>query len=242
MKRLVALALLVLAAGLTYAPTAGPQAGARTVGTASVVGSAAVLAAVASGTVGPGDADAASSAHLSATTARTAPKAMTDEVAAKVVHPSLAQSRTAYVNAMYRSVVPARERAALAGHYTIGYNLSGLSCGTGCSGVTNGQARSSFDAAFFGQSKASQRNILAHEAAHGYGFLHFADYATASWAKVGGWQARFHAIDRSFVGTYDAEAWASCIAWKESGFNNRVIEISHVCTSTAATLAMKQIT
>jgi hypothetical protein len=154
---------------------------------------------------------------------------------------SAAGDRAAYINAMYLSVVPAAERAAMAGRYVLGYNLPALSCGTGCTGMFGAQARSSFDDAFFTQSPSYQRNTIAHEAAHAYGFLTFADYATPSWAAVGGWQTQFHTADRSFAGSYDAEAWASCVAWKESGFNNLVNQISHVCTSQAAALAVAQI-
>ena len=177
------------------------------------------------------------------TTATKAPTArvQADRFSAKAVRVSVAQARTNYVTSMYRAVVPARQRAVLAGHYTLGYNLSGLSCGTGCTGSANGVVRSSFNAVFFGQPVAYQRNILAHEAAHAYGFLRIANYATPSWSRAGGWQARFHALDRSFAGHYDAEAWASCVAWKESGLNNRVIQINHPCTAAAARLAMAQI-
>jgi hypothetical protein len=152
-----------------------------------------------------------------------------------------ATSRTAYINAMYLSVVPAGERAALAGRYVLGYNLAGLACGTGCTGLFGGQARSSFDGTFFTSSLAYQRNTLAHEAAHAYGFLFIRNYATPSWAAEGGWQGQFHDLDASFVRTYDAEAWAACVAWKESGFNNRVDQIKNACTPQAATAAMAQI-
>jgi hypothetical protein len=154
---------------------------------------------------------------------------------------STVDANTAYIIAMYEAVVPAGERAALAGRYVVGYDLPSLSCGTGCTGMFGAQARSSFDAAFFAQSKAYQRNTIAHEAAHAYGFLVFANYATPSWATVGGWQAAFNAADRSFAGKYDAEAWAACVAWQESGFNNLVNQISHVCTTAAAALAVAQI-
>ncbi len=150
---------------------------------------------------------------------------------------TLTANRTAYLVTMYRSVVPAAERKALVGHYTIGYNVPGLSCGTGCTDRVGNRARSSFDSTFFTMSTAYQRNTLAHEAAHAYGFLYIKGYATASWAGLGGWQAQFHKSARGFVRTYDAEAWASCIAWKQSGFNNRVDQITHVCTSAARTLA-----
>ncbi len=154
---------------------------------------------------------------------------------------STAAARTAYINAMYVAVVPAAERSAMAGDYVLGYNLAGLNCGTGCTGISNGQARSSFNDAFFSSSLAYQRNTLAHEAAHAYGYLHFNGYGLQSWAALGGWQAQFNALDRSFVGTYDAEAWASCVAWQETGFNNRVNQITSVCTAPAAALAMAQI-
>jgi hypothetical protein len=154
---------------------------------------------------------------------------------------STADEHTAYIQAMYLAVVPARQRAAMAGRYALGYNLPGLSCGTGCTGMFGAEARSSFSAAFFTQSNSYQRNILAHEAAHAYGFLMFAGYATPDWSGLGGWQTEFHTADRGFVGTYDAEAWAACVAWQESGFNNRVNQISQICTLSAATLAIAQI-
>jgi hypothetical protein len=150
-------------------------------------------------------------------------------------------AHTAYINAMYRSVVPARQRAALAGRYVLGYDLPGLGCGTGCTGLFDGQARSSFNAAFIAQSVSLQRNTIAHEAAHAYGFLYISGYTVPSWAGMAGWQAQFHAADRGFVRTYDAEAWASCVAWRESGNNNRPDQITHACTSSAAALAMAQI-
>ena len=82
---------------------------------------------------------------------------------------SIAGHRTACINAMYVQVVPSSERASLAGRYTLGYDLPGLDCGTGCTGVTNGRARSSFDAAFFLEPLPYQRSSLAHEAAHAFG-------------------------------------------------------------------------
>jgi hypothetical protein len=150
-------------------------------------------------------------------------------------------TRTAYVNKMYTEVVPARQRAALAGRYILGYNLAGLGCGTGCSGLFEGQARSSFNDSFFDESLAYQRNTVAHEAAHAYGYLYITNYTLASWADQGGWLAQFHALDRSFAGSYDAEAWASCVAWQESGFNDRVDQITAICTPQAAAAATNQI-
>jgi hypothetical protein len=150
-------------------------------------------------------------------------------------------ARTAYINAMYVAVVPARERAALSGRYVLGYNLTGLACGTGCSGLFDGQVRSSFNSVFFSQPLAYQRNTLTHEAAHAYGFLYLADYTTPSWAATGGWQAQFHLADRGFAATFDAEAWAACVAWKESGFNARIDQATNICTPQAATLAMAHI-
>ncbi len=119
--------------------------------------------------------------------------------------------------------------------------MAGLSCGTGCTGLFDGEARSSFDSTFFSESVAYQRNRIAHEAAHAYGFLFISDYASPSWAGVGGWQTQFDSLDRSFVKTYDAEAFAACVAWQESGFNNRVDQISSLCTAPAAALAMAQL-
>ena len=150
-------------------------------------------------------------------------------------------SHQAYLDAMYLSVVPAGERAALDGRYVFGYNLPGLSCGTGCTNLFGGQARSSFDATFFGESLPYQRNTLAHEAAHAYGFLYFANYATPSWTAFGGWRAQFRAAAQGFIRTYDAEAWAACVAWKESGFNDPIDQIRGICTDAAATIAMANI-
>jgi hypothetical protein len=155
--------------------------------------------------------------------------------------PNTAAARTAYINAMYLSVVPAGERAALASKYALGYNIPGISCGTGCTDFTNGSVRSSFNATFFSESVTIQRNRIAHEAAHAYGFLYFDQYATSSWAGLGGWQAQFHQLDRSFVKTYDAEAFAACVAWNETGYNNQVNQISAPCTADAATFAIAQI-
>ena len=154
---------------------------------------------------------------------------------------TLSATRAAYINAMYVAVVPAGQRAALAGRYVLGYNLPGLGCGTGCTGLFNGQARSSFNDTFFAESLAYQRNTLAHEAAHAYGYLYFTSYTTPSWAALDGWQAEFNRLDRSFVRTYDAEAWAACVAWQETGFNNRIDQITNICTPQAATAAMAQI-
>jgi hypothetical protein len=149
--------------------------------------------------------------------------------------------RSAYVNTMYLTVVPAGQRAALAGRYVLGYDLAGLSCGTGCTGLFDGQARSSFNDVFFGESLADQRNTLAHEAAHAYGFLFIDNYTVPSWAGVGGWQTEFNGLDRGFAGAYDAEAWAACIAWEETGFNPRIDQIAHVCTPQAAAAAIEHI-
>jgi len=155
--------------------------------------------------------------------------------------PASAAARTAYINTLYSSVIPAGERAALAGHYVLGYQLPGINCGTGCTSFSNGSARSSFNATFFRESVTYQRNRIAHEAAHAYGFLHFTNYATPSWAGLGGWQAQFNQLDRSFLRTFDAEAWAACVAWKETGFNNRVNQIRAVCTPAAGAFAIAQI-
>jgi hypothetical protein len=180
-----------------------------------------------------------------------APAPTTPAVTKKIANPPPATTnvaaattlatRTAYINAMYLAVVPADERTALAGKYVLGYNLAGLSCGTGCTGASGGQARSSFNATFFNESLAYQRNTLAHEAAHAYGFLYFDNYGVASWAGFSGWQGQFNTLDRGFVRTYDAEAWAACVAWKETGFNNRIDQIASVCTAPVAALAMAQI-
>jgi hypothetical protein len=149
--------------------------------------------------------------------------------------------RSAYINTMYLTVVPASQRAALAGRYVLGYDLAGLSCGTGCTGLFDGQARSSFNDVFFSESLAYQRNTLAHEAAHAYGFLFIDNYTMPSWAEVGGWQTEFNRLDRDFAGPYDAEAWAACIAWEETGFNPRINQIAHVCTPQAAATAIEHI-
>lgn len=176
-----------------------------------------------------------------------APAAVSAAFATSEVRPSrtrpasTAALRSAYVNTMYLTVVPAGQRAALAGRYVLGYDLAGLGCGTGCTGLFEGQARSSFNALFFGESLPYQRNTVAHEAAHAYGFLFIGNYAMPSWAEVGGWQAQFHDIDRDFAGPYDAEAWAACVAWQETGFNNRVDQIAHPCTPKAANAAIEQI-
>jgi hypothetical protein len=150
-------------------------------------------------------------------------------------------SRNAALAALYVSVVPAAERAALAGRYVIGYNLPGLNCGNGCTGLFSGQARSSFNAAFFTLGTSYQRNILAHEAAHAFGFLFIANYATPDWSASGGWQAQFHAAHRGFVRTYDAEAWAACVAWSQTGFNNVIEQVTGPCTAQAASLAVAQL-
>jgi hypothetical protein len=147
-------------------------------------------------------------------------------------------SRQAALNAMYLAVVPAAERAALAGRYTFGYDVPGVSCGTGCTNMFNGQPRSSYDATFFAESASYERNTVAHEAAHAYGFLYIPNYTTQSWAGEGGWQAQFQAAAQGFVRTYDAEAWAACVAWKESGFNDPIDQIRGVCTEAAAAIAM----
>lgn len=151
--------------------------------------------------------------------------------------------RTAQLIAIYDHVVPARERAVLANRYTIGYSIPGISCGTGCTRYvpSANHVWSSFNATFFRESPARQRNTVAHEAAHAYGFLKFKRYAQASWQSVGGWQTQFHNVDRSFVRTYDAEAFADCVAWKESGFNDLVDNVRRVCTAAGASLAMAQI-
>jgi hypothetical protein len=190
----------------------------------------------------PAPAPARAPAHLApAVTPTTTGPVTVATTSAPSTTSTSATSRTAYINAMYLSVVPAGERAALAGRYVLGYNLPGLACGAGCTGLFGGQARSSFNSTFFSYSVAYQRNTVAHEAAHAYGFLFISNYATPSWAAEGGWQAQFHDLDASFVRTYDAEAWAACVAWKESGFNNRVDQIKNVCTPQAATAAMAQI-
>jgi hypothetical protein len=155
--------------------------------------------------------------------------------------PDLASNRDAYLEAMYVSVVPARQRAALAGRYVLGYNLPGIDCGTGCTGLFGGQARSSFNVTFFAEPLAYQRNTVAHEAAHAYGFLFVGAYWVPSWAGLDGWQAKFFALDRNFVGTYAAEAWAACVAWQETGFNDPIDQIKGVCTREAAAVAMSVI-
>jgi hypothetical protein len=155
--------------------------------------------------------------------------------------PASAAARTAYINALYNSVVPAGERAALAGHYLLGYKLPGINCGTGCTSYSNGAVRSSFNATFFRESVTYQRNRIAHEAAHAYGFTHISNYATPSWSGLSGWQTQFNQLDRSFVRTFDAEAWAACDAWQQTGFNNKVNQVRAICTPPAGTFAIAQI-
>jgi hypothetical protein len=251
MKRSIATRLAVLAA-VTVAPTgyatdpaisATPPA---VVVTATSVVEAVPVAIVQSTPVQDAPVGTLPAAPLAAP-AHAAPAAPIKTIA-KVATPdqtapqaNTSEARTAYINAMYLAVVPARQRAMLAGRYVLGYNLPGVGCGTGCTGLFNGQARSSFNATFFSESIAYQRNTLAHEAAHAYGFLMLTNYTTASWAGLGGWQAHFNAVDRSFAGPNDAEAWAACVAWQESGFNDRIDQIAHPCTAQAAALAMAQI-
>jgi hypothetical protein len=241
----IAAVAVVLIAAVTTS-TLWPVSSAESVSTTTAASSAAATrtAIDATATAAPAAHVAETAVSLPATpTAKTeqTPHAAVAVVAARRLVRSQSAIRTAYLKRMYLAVVPKQERAKLAGHYLLGYNLPGLSCGTGCSGRFGDQARSSFDAVFFGRPVSYQRNILAHEAAHAYGFLYIRGYATASWSHSGGWQARFHHLDRAFAGTYDAEAWASCVAWKETGFNNRVLQIRSACTSAAARLAMSTI-
>jgi hypothetical protein len=249
MKRSIALALI--AATVALAAWSSSAAATSTAATppiattqASVVVAVPTIAVVTPAVVGLAPAPSAAPAHTAPATPAAATRTITGNTpapSATATPGTTVATRTAYINAMYLSVVPAGERAALAGRYVLGYNLPGLACGTGCSGLFGGQARSSFDNTFFNVSLAYQRNTLAHEAAHAYGFLFFSDYATPSWAGVGGWQTQFNSLDRSFAKTYDAEAWAACVAWKETGFNNRVDQIASVCTPQAAVAAMAQI-
>jgi hypothetical protein len=245
MKRPIALALVAATIALAGLSSAAASASSTTPPVAAINAStpvaAPVVAVVATVAVQVAPVPARAPAHAAPAPQTKTVAASTPAPAAAAAPATTAATRTAYINAMYLSVVPAGERAALAGRYVLGYNLPGLACGTGCSGLFGGQARSSFDNTFFNQSLAYQRNTLAHEAAHAYGFLFFSNYATPSWAGVGGWQTQFNSLDRSFVKTYDAEAWAACVAWKETGFNNRVDQIAAVCTPQAATAAMAQI-
>ncbi len=145
------------------------------------------------------------------------------------------------IQALFNSVVPAAERAALPASWVLTYNDPRESCGDGCTGIIDGHLETSFTPAFFNQSSTYQRNTMAHEIAHAYGYSHWSLYAYPSWAGLAGWLGQFHVLDRGFAGQYDAEAWASCVAWKESGFNNRVDQIAAPCTEQAAALAMAQI-
>jgi hypothetical protein len=248
MKRPVALVALVALSSLLIADpfASSPLTAAITPPVASVpaASTAQAVAAVPTAIAAVAVAVAAASLAPARAPALDAPTVVVQSVAAPAANPAAnpTDTRTAYVNALYMSVVPGAERAALAaGHYLLGYDLVGLSCGTGCTGVIDGQVRSSFNATFFAESAAYQRNTIAHEAAHAFGFLYIGGYATPSWAAIGGWQSQFDSIDRSFASTYDAEAWAACVAWQESGFNDVVDQITHACTAPAAALAMAQL-
>jgi hypothetical protein len=147
----------------------------------------------------------------------------------------------AYLTAMYLSVVPAGERAALDRHYVFGVNLPGLVCGSGCSGMFGAQARPSFDGYFFAMSISYQRNTLAHEAAHAYGLLYLPGYADQELVGLGRLDGGVPQRGSELAGSYDAEARAACVTWKESGFNTRVDQVRAVCTESAASLAMTSI-
>jgi hypothetical protein len=244
----LALAALTLTLSVQIVPPAQAVPATPVAVAAAVAASPSAVAATALVAALP-EAPAAAPRHAAPASARTAipatttpatttPATTTPATSAPV---TVVAAHTAYVNAMYQSLVPATERAALAGHYVLGYNLPGLGCGTGCTGIFSGEARSSFNDSFFAQSLTYQRNLLAHEAAHAYGYLFITNYTATSWATAGGWQAQFHTLDRSFAGTYDAEAWAACVAWKQTGFNNRINQTTNVCTADAAALALAQI-
>ncbi len=245
MNRSVPLLVAIAAISVAFAGWSAPSAMPVSITTASDYPSTAVQATTAGDPVNDATIQpplpvpapvAAHAAPVPSTAATVAPK-----TPAQTTPTAATSGRAAYVNAMYLSVVPASERAALAGRYVLGYNLPGLSCGDGCTGLFDGQVRSSFDAAFFTEPTIYQRNTVAHEAAHAYGFLYFADYAAPSWASVGGWQSQFSGLDRGFVRTYDAEAWAACVAWRQTGFNDLSQQVRGLCTSTAAELAIAHI-
>ncbi len=146
------------------------------------------------------------------------------------------------INALYNSTVPAWERAALAGHYTLAYNDPRVRCGTGCTGfVSAGQVESSFLPSFFRLSTRNQRDGIAHEAAHAYGFLYLQRYSAASWAPATNWQASFDAMDRSMVRTYDGEAFATCVVAAEVDRNWRPAQVRKVCPVALAHWVIAQI-
>ncbi len=151
-------------------------------------------------------------------------------------------SRLAKLVALYDTAVPAWERAALRGHYVITYADPHLACGTGCTAlVSPGHVESSFSAALFSSSSRTQRDGIVHEAAHAYGFLYLQQYAAPSWAATSGWQASFDALDRTFVRTYDAEAFATCMVAAEVDRNWRPDQVRAACPRPVATWVLAHV-
>jgi hypothetical protein len=169
----------------------------------------------------------------------------TAESAGATTVPRTSAQKVAYITALYDRYVVKGERAQLANHYRVQYNTFRCSGGNdaGCTwNKGGGQVVTSFQPVFFTYTAAAQRNIVAHEAAHAFGFLHIVNYTTPSWAGQSAlWQRQFHALDRGFARTYDAEAYAACVAWKETGVNVALVQTKAPCTQAAAALALKHI-
>jgi hypothetical protein len=159
--------------------------------------------------------------------------------------PRTTAQKVAYIINLYDTYVVKDERAHLANHYRVQYNTFRCNGGNdaGCTwNKGGGQVVTSFQPVFFTYTAAAQRNIVAHEAAHAFGFLHIVNYTTPSWAGQSAlWQRQFHALDRGFARTYDAEAYAACVAWKETGINVTLVQTKAPCSQAAAALALKHI-
>jgi hypothetical protein len=171
--------------------------------------------------------------------------AVTAESAGATTVPRSTAQKVAYITALYDTYVVKGERAQLASHYRVQYNAFRCNGGNdaGCTwNKGGGQVVTSFQPVFFTYTAPAQRNIVAHEAAHAFGFLHIANYTMPSWAAQSAlWQRQFHALDRGFARTYDAEAYAACVAWKETGVNVALVQTKAPCTQAAAALALKHI-
>lgn len=180
---------------------------------------------------------------LSSTTEAATASTLNAAPVAHVTHTADYNRKVAHIIDLYDTYVVKRERAHLANHYTITFNT--FTCAgqqDGCTKrVSATQSATSFSPHFFTLSLPAQRNIVAHEAAHGYGFVNIALYGLPNWSGVSAWQTRFHSLDRSFAGQYDAEAYAACVGWKESGVNMNLVQTDGPCTPAAAAVALSHV-
>jgi hypothetical protein len=130
-----------------------------------------------------------------------------------VAPPSTTTSTTppsglAELAAAVADVVPAWARVVVQPTYSIGEG----GCGDGCTWPGD-PPLTRFSSWVMAQSFPFVEAAVAHEYAHALGFTHLTAYRFSDWSDAPEpWAREFHALDSTFRGADDREAFAACIA------------------------------